>query len=464
MFVLVMTFLWRKIETLIGKGLEFSTLMELFAYAAATMVPMALPLSILLASIMTMGNFGERYELVAMKSVGLSLWRVFRPLWILAIVFSILAFYFASWVIPAADLKTKQLAADIKDKKPAINIRPNEFYTQISSYAIRINKKDKKTNYMYDVLIYNHSKGIGNTEVIKADSGYMYSSKDNQTMIFKLFDGEVFSESINGKDYKTRPLTRIKFKQQILRFDVSDFAMQKSSDDKYSDSYKVLGAPKLYSRIDSLTELTQKDKKIYRDKVLDFFTLDTKGKTTKTTPIKYDFYKDYSQLDPKTKRIVQDYSKSTIRVLSDDFGNHLELEKYDTEYITRHWIEFYRKFTLSIACIILFFIGAPLGSIIRKGGLGMPVVVSIIAFVIYYVIGMIGESAAKGGSLSPLLAMWLSSIIFLPIGLFLTLKATTDSKLLSLESWQTIFKKVSEKSGFRRKAKEYNKEKINLNN
>ena len=135
----------------------------------------------------------------------------------------------------------------------------------------------------------------------------------------------------------------------------------------------------------------------------------------------------------------------------EDYGNHLELEKYDTEYITRHWIEFYRKFTLSIACIILFFIGAPLGSIIRKGGLGMPVVVSIIAFVIYYVIGMIGESAAKGGSLSPLIAMWLSSIIFLPIGLFLTLKATTDSKMFSWENWQKIFKKIVDCLRFRGK-------------
>ena len=442
MFVLVMTFLWRKIETLIGKGLEFSTLMELFAYAAATMVPMALPLSILLASIMTLGNFGERYELVAMKSVGLSLWRVFRPLWILSLGFSILAFYFASWVIPAADLKTKQLAADIKDKKPTVNIRPNEFYTQISSYVIRVNKKDKKTNYMYDVIIYNHSKGIGNTEVIKADSGYMYTSSDSQTMIFKLYDGEVFSESTSGRDYRTRPLTRIKFKQQILRFDVSDFAMQKSSEDKYSDSYKVLGAPKLYSRIDSLTFLSEKDKKTYRDKLFDFFTLDTKTKNSQQTNLKYDYYKDYSHLDAEKKNVIENYTKTTTRLLMEDYGNHLELEKYDTEYITRHWIEFYRKFTLSIACIILFFIGAPLGSIIRKGGLGMPVVVSIIAFVIYYVIGMIGESAAKGGSLSPLIAMWLSSIIFLPIGLFLTLKATTDSKMFSWENWQKIFKKI----------------------
>lgn len=442
MFVLIMTFLWRKIETLIGKGLEFSTLLELFAYASATMVPMALPLSILLASIMTMGNFGEKYELVAMKSAGLSLWRILRPLIIVALSFSVVAFYFAGWVIPTADLKTKQLASDIKDKKPAINIRPNEFYTQISSYVIRIDAKNKKTNKMYGILIYNHSKDNGNTEVIKADSGYMYSAEKNLTMVFELYDGEVFSEEVTGKSYMTRPLTRISFKKQIIRFDVSDFAMQKSDKEKYSDSYKVLGVKKLYSRIDSLYSEQQKSKENYRKYLLNALSLHTDKRNINITNIKHDFYKDYSQLSSEKRKSNDNYLQSVMSSMTEDFINHTEIENYDRTYLNRHWIEFYRKFTLSIACIILFFIGAPLGSIIRKGGLGMPVVVSIIAFAIYYVIGMIGESIAKGGSLSPLIAMWMSSIIFLPVGLFLTLKATSDSKILSLESWQKIINKI----------------------
>ena len=439
MFVLVMTFLWRKIETLIGKGLEWTTLLELFAYASATMVPMALPLSILLASIMTMGNFGEKYELVAMKSAGLSLWRIFRPLIILAVVFSCVAFYFSGWVIPAADLRTKQLAADIKDKKPAINIRPNEFYTQISSYVIRIDKKDKRTNKMYGVLIYNHSKDMGNVEMIKADSGYMYSAENNQTMIFKLYDGEVFSEDVGGDNYIKRPLTRIKFKQQILRFDVSDFAMQQSDKDKYSDSYKVLGVTKLYTRVDSLQDAFAKNQAYYSEFIMKRYHADTLIKNTST--IKSDFYKDYSLLDSTKQKITDNYARDLLSGMFNEYSSNMEIRAFDEAYITRHWIEFYRKFTLSIACVILFFIGAPLGSIIRKGGLGMPVVVSIIAFAIYYVIGMIGESAAKTGSLSPLVAMWLSSIIFLPVGIFLTIKAMTDSKVLSAENWQRLFAK-----------------------
>ncbi len=442
MFVLIMTFLWRKIETLIGKGLEFSTLLELFVYAAATMVPMAMPLSILLASIMTMGNFGEKYELVAMKSAGLSLWRVFRPLWILSIIFSIVAFYFASFVIPTADLKVKQLADDIRDKKPAINIRPNEFYNQISSYVIRIDSKDKKTNKMYGILIYNHSKEMGNVEVIKADSGYMYSAENNQTMIFKLYSGEVFSEDIKGDNYSTRPLTRISFKEQILRFDVSDFALQESDKEKYSDFYKVIDISKLYSRIDSLQKDLINNKENYLKYVQNKLNVSKIEKDSQIANITYDFYKDYPLLDKNKRMETDSKSKESLFYMLEDYDNRMKMQDYDRIYINKHWIEFYRKFTLSIACIILFFIGAPLGSIIRKGGLGMPVVVSIIAFALYYVIGMIGESSAKSGSMLPLIAMWLSSIIFFPLGLLLTLKATSDSKVFSAENWQKIIVKL----------------------
>lgn len=442
MFVLVLNFLWRKVETLIGKGLDLSIILELFAYASATLVPMALPLAILLASIMTMGNFGENSELTAMKSAGISLWRVFRPLIVLSVIFSVLAFYFASFVIPTADLKVKQLASDIKDKKPALNIRPNEFYDQIDAYVVRVNAKNEKTNHMYGILIYNHSKDLGNVEVIKADSGYMYSAENNQTMIFDLYHGDVFSEDISGSNYHSRPLTRIHFEKQTLRFDVSDFALQKSSEDKYSDSYKVLDIKKLYSRIDSLQSTKQRFNTSYNNFLFRRLSLTTK---VTSNSHKYDFYKDFDALAEIQKANINSQASEYMTALREEFNMNRLVKQNDDIYLTKHWIEFYRKFTLSLACIILFFIGAPLGAIIRKGGLGMPVVVSIIAFVIYYVIGTIGESAAKSGSLSPLVAMWLSSIIFFPIGLFLTLKATSDSKVLSGELWQRMFMKTKEK-------------------
>ncbi|MBO6117096.1 MAG: LptF/LptG family permease [Bacteroidales bacterium] len=440
MFVLLLEFLWRKIESLIGKGLEIATLAELFAYAAASIVPMALPLSILLASIMTMGNFGEKYELVAMKSAGISLWRIYRPLIILSLVLSVTAFYFSSYVIPNAELKVKQIIGDIKDKKPALNIRPNEFYNEISSYVIRINAKDNNTGKMYGIIIYNHSKDIGNVEVIKADSGYMYSAENNLTMVFKLYNGEVFTENITNGNYHNRPLTRIHFNQQTMRFDVSDFAMQKSDDDKYSDSYKTMNISQLYRRIDSLQHAQNDQLSGYEKHLAKKLTIMCDGTTAQQQVS--DFYKDFSELDVQQRKQVERVAGDMIQSLNEEYSSNILMREYDRQYLSRNKIEFYRKFTLSLACIILFFIGAPLGAIIRKGGLGMPVVVSIIAFVIYYAIGMLGESAAKVGSLSPLVAMWLSSIIFFPLGLFFTLKATSDSKIFSLENWEKIFSKL----------------------
>lgn len=447
MFVLVLQFLWRKVETLIGKGLDIGTIIKMFAYACASLVPLALPLSILLASIMTMGNFGEKSELTAMKAGGIPLWRVLRPLIIVAFGFSVLSFYFAGYVIPGADLKLKQILADIREKKPAINIRPGEFYTDISSYVIRVGQKDLKTNKMYDLLIYNHSKGNGNTEVIKADSGYMYGADNNQTLIFHLYSGEIYSEDLSndGKNYFSRPLTRIHFKTQTLRFDVSDFAMQESDTNRYSNNYKVVNISILYHKIDSL----KTHNKIYYDKYINTFwrkcnllydtNLASKCKEN------FDFYKDYDTCSLETKRKIEDYALTSCNSIKENYEINSMIKNDDDLYLTRHWIEFFRKFTLSLACIILFFIGAPLGAIIRKGGLGMPVVVSIVAFVIYYIIGTVGESSAKGGTMSPLVAMWLSSIIFLPIGIFLTIKATSDSKLLSLDNWQKIFSKIKSK-------------------
>ena len=445
MFVLVLNFLWRKIETLIGKGLEISTILELFLYAAAGFVPLALPLTILLASIMTMGNFGERSELTAMKSVGIPLWRVFRPLIVLSVIFAIIAFYFASFVIPSAELRTKQIASDIKDKKPAINIRAKEFYNDISNYVIRVDEKNEADNRMYGILIYDHSDDMGNTEVIKADSGYMYSTENNQTLVFKLFSGEVFKEDISGQNYTSRPLTRIRFEEQIMRFDVSNFALQKSEKDRYSDNYKVINIRQLYHQIDSLEAFCSDRKNNYLAYIESRLNIQCKNgsQAGKAEVLQHDFYKDFSDLDEELKTRSASYSDNILADLYDSYKTNLDIEENDGLYITKHKIELYRKYTLSLACIILFFIGASLGAIIRKGGLGMPVVVSIISFTLYFTIGTIGESAAKSGTLSAFTAMWMSSFIFLPLGLLLTVKATSDSKIFSFDSKGKLYGFVS---------------------
>lgn len=434
MFVLILQFLWQKMESLIGKGLDTMFIIEMLAYASATLVPMALPLAILLASIMTMGNLGEKYELVAMKAAGISLWRILSPLIIFAFFMSVVAFFFSNNVMPKAEEELKLMVYEMKSKKPAINIKPNEFYYDIENYVIRIGESDKKTGLMKDILIYDHSDNLGNNKVIKSDSGIMRSIDNGNTLLFELYDGENFQEDLKGEDFIKRPLTRIDFKKEVLRFDVSDFSLQEADSDRYKNSYKVMNIARLSKAIDSLEVAIVKDKNFILKTLKKDFYADKQGLLKNSNH--RNFYKDYDTLSKEKKLNVDEYALSKLANVRSHYQNVQENFKDDTEYLNRHKIEFHRKFALSLACVILFFIGAPLGAIIKKGGLGMPIVVSVISFIIYYVLGEMGNMLARSGTIAPWFGMWVSSIVFLPIGIFLTIKATSDAKILSAEEWK----------------------------
>lgn len=433
MFVLILQFLWQKMESLIGKGLDTMFIIEMLAYASATLVPMALPLAILLASIMTMGNLGEKYELVAMKAAGISLWRILSPLIVFAFFMSVVAFFFSNNVMPKAEEELKLMVYEMKSKKPAINIKPNEFYYDIENYVIRIGESDKKTGLMKDILIYDHSDNLGNNKVIKSDSGVMKSIDNGNTLLFELYDGENFQEDLKGEDFIKRPLTRIDFKKEVLRFDVSDFSLQEADSDRYKNSYKVMNIARLSKAIDSLEVAIVNDKNfVLKTMKTDFYA---DRQSVKSSNHK-DFYNDYDTLSTEKKLNVDEYALNKISNLKIRYQNVQDNFKDDTEYLNRHKIEYHRKFALSLACVILFFIGAPLGAIIKKGGLGMPIVVSVISFIIYYVLGEMGNMLARSGTIAPWFGMWISSIVFLPIGIFLTIKATSDAKILSAEEWK----------------------------
>lgn len=433
MFVLILQFLWQKMESLIGKGLDTMFIIEMLAYASATLVPMALPLAILLASIMTMGNLGEKYELVAMKAAGISLWRILSPLIVFAFFMSVVAFFFSNNVMPKAEEELKLMVYEMKSKKPAINIKPNEFYYDIENYVIRIGESDKKTGLMKDILIYDHSDNLGNNKVIKSDSGVMKSIDNGNTLLFELYDGENFQEDLKGEDFIKRPLTRIDFKKEVLRFDVSDFSLQEADSDRYKNSYKVMNIARLSKAIDSLEVAIVNDKNfVLKAMKTDFYTDIQNAKSSNHR----DFYSDYDTLSTEKKLNVDEYALNKISNLKIRYQNVQDNFKDDTEYLNRHKIEYHRKFALSLACVILFFIGAPLGAIIKKGGLGMPIVVSVISFIIYYVLGEMGNMLARSGTIAPWFGMWISSIVFLPIGIFLTIKATSDAKILSAEEWK----------------------------
>ena len=423
---------------MIGKGLDTLVILQLFWYILVTLVPMALPLAILLASIMTLGNFGERYELVAMKSAGISLWRILRPMIAVVSLLSVFAFFFSNNFMPIAEKKMRTLMYEINTKKPTVNIRPNEFYADIEQYIIRIGAKDKDGKNLSDVVIYDHSKSLGNISITAAKKGQMYTEDNGNTLVFNLIDGYTYDESVDENSFDTRPLIRLNFKEQLIRFDVSDFAFKETEEDRYSNHYKMLNILQLNKNINEL-----------RKENSDFNLSIIRGiKNQITTPIirdsnilkidslyNFSFQKDYSSLTKEDRQKVIEQASQRATYLKSDLKMLDSKRKGDSEIIIRHRNELHRKFTLSAACLILFFIGAPLGAIIRKGGLGMPVVVSVLSFILYYVVGMIGEKASVEGAVSSFLGMWSSTLVFLPIGLFLTIKATSDSSLLNSESW-----------------------------
>lgn len=450
-FVLLMQFVWKYIDDMVGKGLEFGIIAELLLYASATFVPMALPIAILFASIMTMGNFGEKYELVAMKAGGISIGRVMRPMAIVALLLTGVAFYFANNVMPEAMLRYRMTLYDVTRKKPAVNIRPGEYYKDIDGYVIRVGSKAQDGRTLQDVIIFDHSKGISETNVIVAKNGIMQTTMDNRYLLFSLIDGYSYSEPTIGEYYNKRPLTTVKFSQQTISFDISSFAYNRSTEDLFEGGYQMMNVKQLNNAVRHLdSNLAKRYSDCHRDiegnmklwQKLRSNPVIARGDTA------MDVQRRVNKMMPIKRDKVYNRAKFIAMSAVSDSKNYGEILQADREYINRHEIEKQRKFTLSVACLLLFLIGAPFGSIVRKGGLGMPLVASVGFFVLYYVVGMIAEKAVRESALGPE-GMWVSSLVMLPIGLFLTLQATTDSSLFDIATWRRFFSRV-----FSRKKKE----------
>ena len=443
-FVLLMQFVWKYIDDMVGKGLDFGVIAELLLYASATFVPMALPIAILFASIMTMGNFGEKYELVAMKAGGVSVSRVMLPMTVVVLLLTGVAFYFANNVMPEAMVSYRKTLYDVTRKKPAINIRPGEYYKDIEGYVIRIGSKSPDGRTLEDVVIYDHTKGSCETAVIVAKRGTMQSTIDNRYLIFSLDDGYTYTESTSGTNLSSRPMTSLHFSHQTISFDISSFAYNKSAEDLFKGSYQTLNVAELGIAIDSLMRIQEQRHEAYRrDAEINLRTwhryLAESQNERPAEIIGLRTCIDTLDAETRTKIIARArYVANTARTDSHNYGEMLYSER---EYTNRHEIERQRKFTLSIACLLLFLIGAPFGSIVRKGGLGLPLVASVGFFVLYYVVGMIAEKSVRESVMGPE-GMWVSSFVMLPIGLFLTLQATTDSSLFDGATWKKQFRRI----------------------
>lgn len=445
LFILVMQFLWKYVDDLVGKGLEWYIIGELLFYASSTFVPLALPLAILLSSLMTFGNLGEQYELVALKASGISLRRIMKPLVALSLVISIMAFLFSNYVLPIANLKFHSLLYDVRQQKLTLNIKEGIFYNGIEGFTIRVASKDQDKNILHDIMIYNHSQRQGNTQLTIAKWGTMEMAPDKSTLIFKLYDGYNYEEVTDRRNFKvTRPFQRSLFKEQTRRFGGLDFALNRTNEELFRNNYQMMNLGQLSQTQDSLSEeLVLRKEKFYKS-IVEKFEYFNKADSifVSSDSIVRDSTFLMANLDKAERLKILDFALQSARAIK----NNIEYSKKDFEErelrIRKHDIEWHRKFTLSIACFILFFIGAPLGAIIRKGGLGLPVVVSVFFFVIFHIISITGEKYARAGILEPRLAMWLASLVLLPLGIFLTYKATTDSPILEADAWNRVIKKL----------------------
>lgn len=452
MFILLMFFLFKYVDDLIGKGFEWYTIAEVMMYASASNVAMALPLSILLSSIMTFGSLGENYELVAIKSAGVSLQKAMRPLFVLIIGLSIASFLFSDYMLPKANLKYGSLLYDMRNKKLSFLIKPGVFNTSIPNYAMRVERKGEgAVDSLYGITIYDHTGGNGISRTIMAKRGQMAKTSDGKYLVLKLIDGVRYEESNGSNNVAYNPrqaFTRMRFKETEVKFDFSSFSgLSRTQEENFKNNAPMLNLKELKSReallkksLDSLNTSTKINVGSYY-KQSNYL----KGYTKVKVPVKVIKGSILNSI-PKDARIQAlqsgfDQAESVKQVIN----NRLIDYDFKVKEIIKSQIEYQRKFTLAVSCLLLFFIGAPLGAIIRKGGLGLPVVIAVVFFLIYHIVSTVAEKSAKEGSLDPVFGMWTAIIVLTPLGAFLTYKATVDSALFDVDYYKqlivSLFKK-----------------------
>lgn len=449
LFVLLMQFLWKYIDDLVGKGLEWYVVAKLLMYASSTFVPLALPLAILLSSLMTFGNLGEYYELVAMKASGISLRKIMKPLVVVSILISLFAFYFSNNVLPVANLKFKSLLYDVREQKLALDIPEGIFYNNLDGFVIRIGKKEKDGKRVKNIMIYDHRDKKGNIKLTIADSGRMEMTPDKLNLLFTLYHGHNYIEKTDQRNYRvTRPFQRSSFRKEIIKFSLMDFKMSRTNEDLFKNNYSMLNLKQLRKAEDSLVERYRNERDGIPRSIINNFYFYNKIDSAQLAKYKLDTIESFDLLagfTPSQKVEIIERALGKSRNLKNNIYYYKQNLESRSKLIYKHQAEWHRKFTLSVACFVLFFIGAPLGAIIRKGGLGLPVVISILFFVLFHIISITGEKSVKSGVIDANIGMWVAPVVLLPLGIFLTYKATTDSPLLDSESWTKFFHKLFKK-------------------
>ena len=443
LFVLMMNFVWRYIDELVGKGLDAGIIIELIMYATANMIPMGLPLAILLATIMTMGNLGENYELLAMKSAGMSLPKIMKPLTVVVGIISIGSFFVVNNLVPYANKKMLSIIYDIRQQNQALEFQDGLFFNGIDNMSIRVEKQDPETKLLRGVLIYDNRAYNGNMTTTIADSGYIRLTDDKRYLLVTLYHGETYEQTRNSQWYTSSTLRHHKFDRQEGKIPMSGFDFERTDENLFSNNSQTKNINELQHAIDSLDQMvgnitTTAYNPLLREQIFekdpdavappDSVKIDRSVKRTSVG-----IMDSVNKADVRMRNKIWTRARQSAKNSRNMFSFDESTSKEALNQLYRSKNEWHRKLALPVSIMIFFLVGAPLGAIIRKGGLGMPIVISVIFFVIYYIISISGEKLAKEGTWDSLLGMWISSIVLAPIAVYLTYKATNDSALLDID-------------------------------
>ena len=459
LFIVIMQFLWRYIDELVGKGLSIDVIAELFFYAALSMVPLALPLSILLAALMTFGDLGEHIELTALKSSGISLTTIMKPLAILMAVVAIGAFFFQNNVLPQSQVKMWTLLFSMRQTSPTLDIPEGAVYSQIPGYNIFVKKNDKEHDKLYGLLIYDVSNGTMSPRIVAADSGRLSMTEDKRHLVLTLFKGSWYEEmkngaGVNGMGNNLYRRETFHDKEILIPYDANFTRMD---DETMRSQYVGKNITELRQTIDSVRLRVDSAATLVLARLRSqpvcgvpserYVHKDGKSTTVPVPEVKTDKKLDLDKLFKESSAIEQQQILSNAISQTTTAMQDLQFQGYnindDNYIIRRHQIEMMKKFTLSLACLIFFFIGAPLGAIIRKGGFGMPIVISVLLFIVYYIIDNMGYKLARDGRWEVWQGMWLSSAVLLPLGVFLTRKAVNDSAVFNPDVWINFLRRFT---------------------
>ncbi len=452
LFIFMMQFLWRYVDDLIGKGLSMAVLGKFFFYASMTLIPISLPLAILLASLISFGNMGERLELLAMKAAGIPLLRILQPVGILVIALGFGSFYFQNVVAPESSKQLAALLYSMKQKSPELEIPEGIFYNEIPGYNLFVEKKDVESGMLYGIMIYTQGTSFDDTQVVLADSGHIRSTADQMHLQLTLYDGQRFRNMQNtgsAMDRTTIPYMRETFKKEVdlIPFD-NNFSVIDA--DLFNDNAQTKNLRALSRGIDSIMQYLDSvghaQYEQYGYTFLQRTQLQGHSDSARIVErvaaeaVNYDtVYYSLSDADrARAMRTAFDHARSGVVQTE----LYLDYNFYTNRVLRIHYMERHKKFTLSLACLIFFFIGAPLGAIIRKGGLGVPVVVSVVIFIFYYMVNVTGEKLAKSGEWDVTFGTWLSTMVLTPIAVWLTYKANQDSAVFNVEAYQRFFRKL----------------------